>query len=250
MRPWLRGNSAPQNSRLLPGNLPGVGKQAILPGHLAATQISRDAEMESRRSGFMTLFKQRRLPVKRRNFLKSAAALLPAAGFPAAGFEAFALGQSSAPPPSGGIHPVEAGQDRFGETHSLGYSTILFKAVPRETNGGLLMIEHKNLMKGGPPRHFHLRQEEWFYVMEGEVLFEVGDSRKTLRAGESILGPRGIPHAFSGVGEKPAHMLIAFTPAGKMEEFFRYVAVPNGPKMDTEVFARYEMQYVGPPLVA
>jgi quercetin dioxygenase-like cupin family protein len=96
----------------------------------------------------------------------------------------------------------------------------------------------------------HLHQEEWFYVMEGEVLFEVGDSRKILRAGESVLGPRGIPHAFSGVGEKPAHMLIAFTPAGKMEEFFRYVAVPNGPKMDAEVFARYEMQYVGPPLVA
>lgn len=188
--------------------------------------------------------------MKRRDFLKSAAVVLPAAGFPAAGFEAFALGQSAAVPPSGGIHPVEAGQDRFGETHSLGYSRILFKAVPRETNGNLLMIEHKNLMKGGPPRHLHLHQEEWFYVMEGEVLFQVGDSRRTLRAGESILGPRGIPHAFAGVGETPAHMLIAFTPAGKMEEFFRYVAVPDGPKLAPEVFARYEMQYVGPPLVA
>ena len=115
--------------------------------------------------------------MKRRDLLKSAAFVLPAAGFPAAGFEAFALGQSAALPPNCGIHPVEAGQDRFGETHSLGYSTILFKAVPRETNGGLLMIEHKNLMKGGPSRHFHLHQEEWFYVMEGEVLFEVGGSR-------------------------------------------------------------------------
>ena len=188
--------------------------------------------------------------MKRRDLLKSAVSVLPAAGFPAAGFEAFAFGQSPAPPPAGAFHPVEAGQDRFGETHSLGYSTILFKAVPRETNGGLLMIEHKNLMKGGPPRHFHLYQEEWFYVMEGEVLFEVGDSRTTLRAGDSLLGPRGIPHAFCGAGEKPAHMLIAFTPAGKMEEFFRYVAVPNGPKMDAGVFARFEMQYVGPPLVA
>jgi quercetin dioxygenase-like cupin family protein len=96
---------------------------------------------------------------------------------------------------------VEAGQDRFGETHLLGYGTILFKAVPRETNGGLFIIEHKNLMKGGPPRHLDLHQEELFYVMEGEVLFEVRDSRKTLRAGESVLGPREIPHAFSGVGE-------------------------------------------------
>ena len=188
--------------------------------------------------------------MKRRDFLKNAAIAVPSAGLPAARFEAFALGQRAAAPPSGGIHPVEAGQDRFGETHSLGFSTILFKAVPGETHGGLLMIEHKNLRKGGPPKHVHLQQDEWFYVMEGEVLFEVGDSRTTLRAGESLLGPRRIPHAFCGVGENPAHMLIAFTPAGKMEEFFRYVAVPNGPKMDAEVFARFEMQYVGPPLVA
>jgi quercetin dioxygenase-like cupin family protein len=150
--------------------------------------------------------KQRRLPLKRRDLLKCAAFVLPAAGFPAAGFEAFALGQSAALPPTGGIHPVEAGQDRFGETHSLGYSTILFKAVPRETNGGLLMIEHKNLMKGGPPLHFHLYQEEWFYVMEGEVLFEVGGSRRTLRSGESVLGPRDSPWFLWGGRETGAYV--------------------------------------------
>jgi hypothetical protein len=77
--------------------------------------------------------------VERRDFLKRTAFVLPAVGIPAAGFEAFALGQSTALQPSGGIHPVEAGQDRFGEAHSLGYSTILFKAVPSETNGGLIM---------------------------------------------------------------------------------------------------------------
>ena len=158
--------------------------------------------------------------MKRRDFLKSAASVLPAAGFPAAGFEAFALGQSAALPPSGGIHPVEAGQDRFGETHSLGYSTILFKAVPRETNGGLLMIEHKNLTKGGPPRHLHLHQEEWFYVMEGEVLFQVGDSRRTLRAGESILGPRGIPHGYFNKSDKPARALFWVSPTQKLEALF------------------------------
>jgi mannose-6-phosphate isomerase-like protein (cupin superfamily) len=114
----------------------------------------------------------------------------------------------------------------------------------------LFVIEHKNLGKGGPPVHFHLHQEEWFYVMEGEVLFQVGKSRRTLGAGESLLGPLGIPHGFVGVGEKPAHMLIAFTPAGKMEAFFREVAVPNGPKMDAPLFARFDMRYVGPPIVA
>jgi hypothetical protein len=45
-------------------------------------------------------------------------------------------------------------------------------------------------------------------------------------------------------------MLIAFSPAGSMEAFFREVAVPNGPAMDAVLFAKYDMQYVGPPLVA
>jgi quercetin dioxygenase-like cupin family protein len=183
--------------------------------------------------------------MKRRSFLRTAVA----AAFPVAGLDGFAFGQVAAAPAADGVHPVGAGQDRLGENHSLGYSTILFKVLPRETNGSVFVIEHKNLGKGGPPVHFHLHQDEWFYVMEGEVLFQVGDSQKRLRAGESLLGPRGIPHGFAGVGETPAHMLITFTPAGQMEEFFRVAAVPNGPKMDAALFARYDMQYVGPPLV-
>lgn len=179
--------------------------------------------------------------MERRAFLRSAAVL------PVVGLDGFAVGQTNPAVPE--IHVVGDGQDRFGEMHSLGYSTILFKAVPTETNGGLLMIEHKNLIKGGPPLHFHLHQDEWFYVMDGEVVFQVGEVQKRLGAGESVLGPRGIPHAFSAVGQKPAHMLIAFTPAGKMEGFFREAAVPNGPKMEPELFARFDMKYVGPPLV-
>ena len=182
--------------------------------------------------------------MKRRSFLKAASL-----SFPMAGLEALAFGQASAPPVSDQVHVVDEGHDRLGETHSLGYSTMLFKVLTRETGGGLFVIEHKNLLKGGPPVHLHHSQEEWFYVLEGEVLFQIGGERKRLHAGDSILGPRGIAHGFAGVGEKPARMVIAFAPAGKMEAFFREVAVPNGPKMDAPLFAKYEMQYVGPPLV-
>jgi quercetin dioxygenase-like cupin family protein len=181
--------------------------------------------------------------MKRRTFLKTAPAFFPL------GLEALASGQASVPPASGSIHVVDEGHDRLGETHSLGFSTILFKTETRETSGGLFVIEHKNLLKGGPPVHLHHSQDEWFYVMEGEVLFQVGGERKRLHAGDSILGPRGIAHGFAGVGEKPARMVIAFAPAGKMEAFFREAAVPNGPKMDAPLFARFEMEYVGPPLV-
>jgi quercetin dioxygenase-like cupin family protein len=181
--------------------------------------------------------------MKRRSFLKATAAL-----FPTAGLKSFALDQALPTPASSAAHVIGSGQDRFAQPHSLGFSTILFKVASRDSNGELFVIEHKNLLKGGPPVHYHLHQEEWFYVIEGEVLFQVGSERKLLRGGESVLGPRMIPHGFCAVGEKPAHMIITFTPAGKMEEFFRAVAVPNGPKMDAEVFRRYDMRYVGPPL--
>jgi len=176
----------------------------------------------------------------RRAFLKTAAAL------PVAGLDTFALAQRNASATE--VHVVPAAQDRFGEQHPIGFSTILFKTVASETDGNLFIIEHKNLGHGGPPLHLHPHQEEWFYVMEGEVLFQVGDTRRTLRPGESILAPRAIPHTFVGTGPTPAHMLIAYTPAGKMEDFFRDTAIPNGPKMDAALFARYDMQYIGPPL--
>jgi quercetin dioxygenase-like cupin family protein len=185
--------------------------------------------------------------MKRRSFLKGTAALLPAAGLRTFALEQ-ASAQASAVPHPGEIHVVGPGHDRFGEVHSLGYSSILFKVSTHDTNGGLFVIEHQNLIKGGPPVHYHLHQDEWFYVMEGEVLFQVGDQRKLLHGGESVLGPRLIPHGFSAVGDKPAHMIITFTPAGKMEEFFRAIAIPNGPVMNAEIFQRYDMQYVGPPL--
>ncbi|HMG87876.1 MAG TPA: cupin domain-containing protein [Terracidiphilus sp.] len=179
--------------------------------------------------------------MKRRSFLKSAAALLPAAGLDpmafasAPGLDALNAGEI-----------VGAGKDRLGEAHSRGYSSILFKVLPRETSNGLFVIEHMNLVNGGPPLHKHPNQEEYFYVISGEVRLAVGDRRLTLRAGESILGPRGIPHTFAAVEGKPGHMLIAFSPAGKMEEFLRATAIPNPPAEDAAFWRRFDVELVGP----
>jgi hypothetical protein len=62
--------------------------------------------------------------MKRRSFLKATAALLPAAGL-----KEFALAQAAAVPATEQVHVVGAGQDRFGESHSRGYSNILFKVA-------------------------------------------------------------------------------------------------------------------------
>ena len=177
--------------------------------------------------------------MKRRTFLASAAALLPADLPP------FALAQLAVPPPAT-PHLVPASEDRLGEKHSRGYSSILFKVLPSETNGGLFIVEHLNLVQGGPPLHMHLHQEEWFYVVEGEVAFQIGDGRKQLRSGDSILGPRNVPHTFSAIPGKPSRMVIAFNPAGQMEEFLRVTAVPNPPVQDAAFFRRYGMELLGP----
>jgi quercetin dioxygenase-like cupin family protein len=182
--------------------------------------------------------------MKRRSFLasgfRSAAAILPTA---ALADLAFAQAVDSAPKE---VHVVGAGIDRLGEHHSRGFSTMLFKALPAETSGGLFVIEHQNLIHGGPPFHYHLSQEEYFYVLEGEVTFQVGDIRRKLVAGESVVGPRGVPHAFCGSDSKPGRMLIAFAPAGKMEPFLRVSMAPNPPAWTAEFFRDHDMVLVGP----
>ncbi len=181
------------------------------------------------------------MPVQRRAFLKSSASLLPAMALQNV------LAQSSPEAQAApNIHPVPAGEDRSGHLHSLGFSSLAFKVVPSDTAGNLLVIEHRNLQPDtGPALHLHLSQEEWFYVMEGEVRFRVGDHRLQLGPGESILAPRRIPHCFSAVGA-PARMLITFTPADKMEQYFIDAAAHPSLAATADFMNRYAMQWIGP----
>jgi mannose-6-phosphate isomerase-like protein (cupin superfamily) len=123
-----------------------------------------------------------------------------------------------------------------------------FKVGTGDANGGLFVIEHNNLNKGGPPRHLHYEQEEWFYMMEGEMIMEVGTERLRLKPGDSVCAPRSVPHVWAYVGDKPGRLLIAFAPAGQMEAFFREVTKPNAAPMDAKTFRAYGMEHVGPPL--
>jgi quercetin dioxygenase-like cupin family protein len=82
--------------------------------------------------------------------------------------------------------------------------------------------------------------------MEGEVAFQVGEQRLHLHAGESVLGPRRVPHTFSSVGATPSRVLIAFCPAGKMEQYFRDIQDPKVQASDAAVMRRYDMERVGP----
>lgn len=143
---------------------------------------------------------------------------------------------------------VAAGTDRFSEKRSLGISTILFKVTPQDA-GGILLIENVFHERGGPARHLHHHQDEWFYALEGEFVFEVGEQRFEVAAGESLLAPRGIPHVWAFNGAGLGRMLIGFFPARKMEAFFREAAKLNSmPPQDPELWRAHEMELIGPPL--
>jgi quercetin dioxygenase-like cupin family protein len=142
---------------------------------------------------------------------------------------------------------VPAGEDRLGEQHGLGVSRIDFKAIVPD--GSLLVLENTFHAKGGPPRHLHLEQDEWFYAVEGQFVIEVGDERHFLRPGDSVLGPRRVPHVWAHVDAGRGRILIAFTPAGRMEAFFREVAKAAAmPAQDPALWREHGMQLVGPPL--
>ena len=140
-------------------------------------------------------------------------------------FPLIALGQSAAPQGSARIVRMEHGMDRFNQQRTIaGANLIAFKVSGPDTNGGLFIFEQVSLRKGGPPRHLHHRQEEWFYVMDGEYIFEVGEERMRLRPGDSLLAPRKVPHVWAYAGEAPGKISIGFQPAGKMETFFQEAA--------------------------
>lgn len=140
--------------------------------------------------------------------------------------------------------------DRLGEHLGNSISDIFFKVSTEDSHGGLLVVELKHHAKGGPGRHLHYEQDEWFYVVEGEYIFEVGQARFWLKPGDSAFGPRNVPHVWAFAGDSRGRLLSVVTPAGQLEAFFRQVgpAFPGTPPLDPALFRAYGMELVGPPL--
>jgi mannose-6-phosphate isomerase-like protein (cupin superfamily) len=143
---------------------------------------------------------------------------------------------------------VAAGRDRFGEQRGLGINSIDFKVTTQDSEG-LFIVELTFHVKGGPARHLHYEQDEWFYVLEGEFVIEVGPERLSLAVGDSLLAPRRVPHVWASVGDGPGRILAVVMPAGKLEAFFRETTKANAPPPpDPELWRAYGMEWLGPPL--
>ena len=149
---------------------------------------------------------------------------------------------------------VNAGEARFGKHFKMKGITINIldtKISGKDTDGDLAVFEQTGLtLKGGPPLHIHPNQDEWFYVIEGEYIFQVGEDKHSLKSGDTIFLPRNVQHAFIQLTEK-GKMIVSFIPAGKMESFFEltdsWTSLP--PKEEiAKAFTDHDMKIVGLPL--
>lgn len=151
---------------------------------------------------------------------------------------------------------VRSGEARFGNHYIMKGVTLNnldIKISGDDTNGELAVLEQTGLTpKGGPPLHIHPFQDEWFYVIEGDYLFQVGEDKYQMKKGDTIFLPRKVQHAFVQLSET-GKMIVSYLPAGKMEAFFKVTdqwTTPPSQKEIAKVFEEHEMKVVGPPLKA
>jgi mannose-6-phosphate isomerase-like protein (cupin superfamily) len=165
-----------------------------------------------------------------------------------------AWAQSAPKPPSAQV--TDSAQRAFfavlaGASRSSGKVTV--KVSGRDTDGAFAIVEVPTTAGYGPPLHRHHVENEWFYALDGEYDVQVADSVWHLTPGGSVFGPRMIPHTWRNVGKKPGRLLVLAQPAGHIEAFLEGLAnlgppSTRDPAAYRAVFAKFEMDVVGPPL--
>jgi DNA-binding transcriptional MerR regulator len=115
---------------------------------------------------------------------------------------------------------IAAGKDRFNNGFNRYGTTIDCKVSGKDTAGAMCVLEVNNTAW---PRHLNRDQDEWIYVVDGEVELEIGKKRFHLGTRESMFIPRNLEHAWAAVSV-PAKIINTYQPAGKIEEFFQVLA--------------------------
>jgi quercetin dioxygenase-like cupin family protein len=140
-----------------------------------------------------------------------------------------------------------------------GLSTI--KAAGKETGGRYTLVEVHEPQGVEVPVHVHHKEDEAFYVLEGQMTFYVGEETYKAAPGTFVFGPRDVPHAYT-IDSGPARFLMFCSPAG-FEGFIRETSEPaetltlplqpEAPPDEAEMeqlaalAAQYGSEIVGPP---
>jgi quercetin dioxygenase-like cupin family protein len=134
----------------------------------------------------------------------------------------------------------------------LGAETLV-KLTDADSDGAAAIFYQTVPPAAGPPLHRHSREDEWFYVLEGEITAEIDGLRTVLQAGDSAFAPRGTAHTFKNFGPEAAKMLVLVMPGG-FNQFFEELCslnrgLPEPDLVGTErLMNAYGIELLGPPI--
>jgi quercetin dioxygenase-like cupin family protein len=121
--------------------------------------------------------------------------------------------------PSLPLHVPAAG----GRTISLMGASTTIKLTAADTGGAYILSEQTLLPGVGVPPHVHTREDEVFFVLEGEIEFTVGDVKIVAKAGDIVHAPRDVAHGYMGAGGAPSRAWFMAMPAD-IEAMFSVMA--------------------------
>jgi quercetin dioxygenase-like cupin family protein len=155
------------------------------------------------------------------------------------------------------LAPIALGPSEGEALWFLGALTTI-KAGAGQTAGRVAVAENLAPRGHGSPLHVHRREDEWFYVIEGELTFWVGGETIVAPAGSFVYGPRDVPHTFVVSSEQARFLLVA--EPGAFDDFVRTLGAPaerleippaatEPPDLDAlvAVAAGYGIEILGPP---
>jgi quercetin dioxygenase-like cupin family protein len=134
-----------------------------------------------------------------------------------------------------------------GKAGFLGSIGVRFMVDGAQSGGGVALVEHPMSPRAlAAPLHRHAREDEYSYVLEGQVGALLGDEVVVGGPGDLIFKPRGQWHTFWNAGDEPARILEVLSPAGFERFFDELVDLGGVTQADPDVLgalcARYELE--------
>jgi quercetin dioxygenase-like cupin family protein len=123
---------------------------------------------------------------------------------------------------AGGVVALERGR---GESFWVLGDHYTFKISSQQAKGALAVVEIVTFPQNGPPPHIHRREDESFFVLDGDFSVLVGDRWSEAGTGAFVHIPKDTLHTYKNIGTKSGRLVVILTPGG-FENFWREIGEP------------------------